>query len=217
MNPAFADQLQLFDKLIADPFLDRRLAAEESGNQVQCMTARMTLGEEAAFREFHDQYFDRLYRYLIVVTGGDEQTALDLVQETLLRVTKYIRCFAEEDVFWSWLTVLARSAARDGARRRGSYLKMLAGYARGLLVSAPQDTAPVDAESELRACVNASLESLEILDRNLVEGKYFGQKSVKSLADETGLSLKAVESRLLRARKTIKQQILVLLDDERSK
>ena len=216
MNPALADQLQLFEKLIADPFMDRRLAADGTDSRVQQMTRGMTLGEERAFRDFHDQYFDRLFRYLIVVTGGDEQSTLDLVQETLVRVTKYIRCFADEDVFWSWLTVLARSAARDGARRRGSYLKMLAAYARGLVGIEKPDRESIDAESELRACVNASLASLDATDQALLEGKYFAQKSVKTLAAEAGLSVKAVESRLLRARRTMKQQILILLDDERS-
>ena len=178
------------------------------------MTGGMVAGKETAFARFHTLYFDRLFRYLLVVTGGDEQAALDGVQETLLRVVRHVRAFDSDEALWSWLTVLARSAARDGARRRKSYLNMVAGYAKrffGLETASP----PVaDVEGELRACLNASLEALEDRDRLLVEEKYFGGKSVKELAVEQGLSVKAVESRLLRARRALKKQISVLLEDE---
>ncbi len=58
--------------------------------------------------------------------------------------------------------------------------------------------------------------ALDERDKRLVEGKYFAEKSVKDLARESELSVKAVESRLLRARRSIKEQVMILLDDERS-
>ena len=203
--------------MIAGPEEGRRSDAATSDCNIFELTTRMVSGEEEAFRLFHESYFDRLYRYLIVVTGGNEQLALDVLQETLLRVAKYIRCFDQAEVFWSWLTVLARSAARDGARRQNSYLRMLTGYARGFLGLGEADAnEPINAEAELRACVDAALAALGEIDRGLIEGKYFEGKTVKDLAAGTGLTVKSVESRLLRARRTIKEQILVLLDDERS-
>ena len=187
-----------------------------SGLSISELTARMAEGEEEAFACFHDRYFDRLYRYLLVVTGGDEQGSLDVLQDTLLRVTRYVRRFQQEDAFWSWLTVLARSAARDRARRHQSYLKMLAGYARGFLGLEKSESPSRDADAELRACVNASLAALDELDRRLIEEKYFGGKSVKDLARDSELTPKAIESRLLRARRMIKEQVMILLDDERA-
>ena len=210
-----SDPGQIVGELVAVPNEGRRFGSSHIDGDVLDLTTRMVAGEEEAFRLFHDTYFDRLYRYLIVVTGGDEQTALDGLQETLLRVAKYIRCFDQAEIFWSWLTVLARSAARDGARRQKSYLRMLAGYARGFLGLDDSEAGdPIDAEAELRACVDAALAALDEIDQELVEGKYFGGKTVKDLSAETGLTPKSVESRLLRARRTIKEQILILLDDE---
>ena len=74
------------------------------------LTARMRRGEEAAYRDFFDAYYNRLLRYLLVVAAGDEASAAEALQSTLLRVVRHIKVFAAEEVFWSWLTVLARSA-----------------------------------------------------------------------------------------------------------
>jgi RNA polymerase sigma factor (sigma-70 family) len=169
-----SEPLQFFGDLIADPVEGWRSDAVAVDSKVSELTTRMVSGEEEAFRQFHENYFDRLYRYLTVVTGGNDQQALDALQETLLRVVKYIRCFDQAAVFWSWLTVLARSAARDGARRQNSYLRMLTGYARGFLGLTEADThEPINAEAELRACLDAALAALEEIDQRLVEGKYF--------------------------------------------
>src|SRR5438105_1625371 len=82
-------------------------------SQVAQLTQRLAAGEEAAFGEFHAQYFDPLYRFLLAVTRGSEHEAREALQETMLRVIRYARAFQSEDAFWSWLKVLARSAARD--------------------------------------------------------------------------------------------------------
>ena len=49
------------------------------------LTRRLAAGDEAAFREFHARYFDRLYYFLLVVTHGQELEAQEALQDTLLR------------------------------------------------------------------------------------------------------------------------------------
>ena len=63
-----------------------------------------------AYRLFYDEYYERLRRYLIVVTSGNEETTREALQSTLVRVVKHMKRFATEGEFWGWLTVLARSA-----------------------------------------------------------------------------------------------------------
>ena len=69
------------------------------------LTRRMRSGEEAAYREFYDAYYSRLLRYLLVVAAGDEEAAAEALEGALLRVVRYIKLFATEEAFWSWLTV----------------------------------------------------------------------------------------------------------------
>src|SRR6185295_14964475 len=71
-----------------------------------------------AWVRFHELYSGRLHRYLLVLARGHETEAADALQATLTRIARHIRTFDAEDVFWSWLTVLARSAAVDEARKQ---------------------------------------------------------------------------------------------------
>jgi RNA polymerase sigma-70 factor (ECF subfamily) len=96
---------------------------------VELLTRRLAAGEEQAFREFHALYFDRLYHFLLAVTRGQEQEAQEALQETLLRLVRHRRVFAEEEVFWCWLKAVARNAARDGHRKNRRYFAALQDFA----------------------------------------------------------------------------------------
>jgi RNA polymerase sigma-70 factor (ECF subfamily) len=173
---------------------------------IALLTAGLAAGDEAAFRQFHALYFDRLLRYLLVVSRGDDEAARDALQEALRRVVRHARRFEDETVFWSWLTVLARSAASDGARRRHRYWRLLTHYARWRWMPVQPDPR-ADADTRLHELLGAALDKLEPLERLLLEGKYFRRESVRELADATGLTEKAVESRLVRARRTLKDHL----------
>jgi DNA-directed RNA polymerase specialized sigma24 family protein len=86
------------------------------------LTRRMVKGDEMAYRTFYDAYFDRLSRYLLVVAAGNEEAMRDALQSTLVRVVRNVKVFTNEAAFWSWLTVLARSALLDDNRRERRYL-----------------------------------------------------------------------------------------------
>src|SRR6266481_9794210 len=90
------------------------------------LTAQMARGDEAAYRTFYQLYFARLLRYLLVLTGGREDTAREALQNAFLRVVRHIRVFDSENTFWSWLTVLARCSIVDEERKRKRFLAILA-------------------------------------------------------------------------------------------
>lgn len=170
------------------------------------LTRRLAAGDEAAFREFHDRYFHPLYRFLLVVSRGSVIEAQEALQETLLRVARYARPFAEEDAFWCWLKMVARSAARDAGRKQHRYLNLLRNYAlRWLPIASPGEAAAEDAWS---GPLEESLLALDAGDRQLVEGKYLRGATVRELAAQSGLTEKAVESRLLRLRRQLREQLL---------
>lgn len=203
---------------IAGSVTDRHSNVYSKDQSVVELTDGLVAGDELAFQRFHERYFDRLFRYHLVITGGNEQASLDLVQETLLRVVRHVKRFEDESILWSWLTVLARSVARDHARRQKSYFRVLREFAEDWFGGrgAPEVVADSNPDGELRVCLDAALAGLVVLDRQLVEKKYLERMTVKDLALQFGLTPKAVESRLLRARKALKGHMLTLLDDERS-
>src|SRR5207245_760424 len=62
----------------------------------------MAEADEDAYSMFHELYFHRLLRYLLVVTGGQEEAAREALQLALLRVVRHIRRFDLEEAFWCW-------------------------------------------------------------------------------------------------------------------
>ena len=186
-------------------------APRAASDNTSALTRRLAVGDEAAFREFHAAYFDRLYQFLLVVTRGQEHEAQEALQETLLRVARYVRVFATEEVFWSWLKALARSAARDAGRKQRRYWAMLKDFA--LYWQSSRNEPASDTGGVLHGLVEESLTELEPDNRQLLEGKYFNGATVKELAEATGLTEKAVESRLLRLRRYLHEQLLKKLQE----
>jgi RNA polymerase sigma factor (sigma-70 family) len=182
---------------------------ETHPDTVRVLTRRLAAGDEEAFREFHDRYFDRLYHYLLVVARGQEQEAREALQETLLRVVRYARVFDDETAFWCWLKVVARSAARDGGRKRRRYFALLERFAlRWSQNTHESGVGDNDSLRSLRSILAESLEELPAVDRQLIEGKYLEGEAVKDLSARTGLTDRAVESRLRRLRLHLRERLL---------
>lgn len=182
---------------------------------IAALTRAMAGGDEAAYRQFYDGYFDRLLRYLLVVTGGNEETAREALQLALVRVVRHVKAFETEEKFWSWLTVLARSALADESRKRRRYFAFLERFTRH------QETGPSamdngEADEQLRALLESKLTALPEDERQLVEQKYILRQSVREIADGQQTTEKAVESRLSRVRRKLKDAVLAELKNERA-
>jgi len=186
--------------------VDATKPSNQAASQTWLLTHQLAAGDEAAFREFHKQYFDRLYHFLLVVSHGQEQEAQDALQQTLLRVVRYIRPFDSEDIFWCWLKTVARSAARDANRKQRRYAAVLETFALRFLPT-PSGNGIGEADL-LTVALEESLAELSEPERRLLAAKYIEGRTVNELGAETGLTFKAVESRLDRLRRAIRQSIL---------
>jgi RNA polymerase sigma-70 factor (ECF subfamily) len=185
-----------------------RNAEKAAPADVARLTRLMRRGDEDAYREFFQIYFHRLLAYLLAVTRGNEALARDLVQQTMLKVAKHIRAFDEEAVFWRWLTVLARTTAVDEGRKSQRYFAFLERWWSG------RQDEPITEDNRVGEMLSTSFEQLEPEERIVLEKKYLDECSVRQIAEELGLSEKAVESRLTRARVKLKQTVLQGLKDE---
>lgn len=175
--------------------------------RIQALTQGLARGDEAAFREFFDAYFDRLLRYLLVVTGGDEHAAREALQLALVRVVRHAKPIESEEKFWSWLTVLARTARADESKKQRRWFAFLEKFSRQAETESQSDDNG-SADEKLRALLKHNLSALPPEERELVEQKYFMRRSVREIAAAGGTTEKAVESRLSRIRKKLKDVIL---------
>ena len=181
--------------------------------QVATLTRRMVEGDEMAYRAFYHAYFGRLSRYLLVVAGGNEDAMNEALQGTLMRVVRHIKVFQSEEVFWSWLTVLARSALADETRKRRRYFSFLNRFTRHAEVEL--DGANFNrADERLQILLEQKVASLPPNEQKLIGQKYFARRAIREIASEQQTTEKAVESKLSRIRRKLKDAVLAELNHE---
>ena len=132
----------------------------------------------------------------------------------MTRVAKHVRRFEDEQALWDWLAVLARSAARDAGRKQSRYRKLLARFFERNEGSLGTAADGAESEDRLNEALSAAMDALPELERELIEQKYFHRASVRELAQARQLTEKAVESRLLRARRSLREAMNKHLRDE---
>jgi RNA polymerase sigma factor (sigma-70 family) len=79
--------------------------------------SRLRAGEDLALNEIMDRWRERLMSYLLRLTG-DDAIALDLAQETFVRVYQHRDRYRPTGAFSSWLFAIATNLARHHFRWR---------------------------------------------------------------------------------------------------
>jgi RNA polymerase sigma-70 factor (ECF subfamily) len=192
--------------LVGGNAMETARESSSTPNATTALTSRLAAGEETAFREFHAQYFSRLYRFLLVINHGQDQETQEALQQTFLRVVRYIRVFNSEEVFWGWLKAVARSAARDGRRKGIRYSALLERFAALFQSSFQNDTN--NGQEPLSALLEEELAGLPCDDRQMLEAKYVSGFTLDEISRQTGLTPKSVESRLHRIRAELRKRLL---------
>ncbi|HEY1121442.1 MAG TPA: sigma-70 family RNA polymerase sigma factor [Haloferula sp.] len=185
----------------------------EPASLLLSLTAGLARGDDAAWREFFEAYEGRLMAYIRTCQGGNPEGSDDVYQETMLRVMRHARPFADEEAFWSWLTVIARSAITDHWRRRSTWRRLLDRFIDVL----ERARAGVEMNRDLSS--NALERAMARIDpelRKLLERKYDEKWSVRRLADAENVSEKVIEHRLAKARVELGRAIEKIREEETS-
>ena len=140
--------------------------------------------------DFYDHAFGPAYRYAAQLTRGDGPAAEDLVQDAFVRLVRAVRSNGIDEIGVGWLITTIRHRYIDGLRsteREGRRLR---------LVAEPSSTAdhrPSHAE--------ALLEGLGERERAALIFRYVDDLPVADVAGLLGLSVRATESLLQRAKR----------------
>ena len=176
------------------------------------VTRGIRKGNEDAFQSFYERYCDRLFRFLLLLTGGNEELGRDLLQTTLTKVVHAIKPFSEEQPFWHWLAAIARNTFLDAMRKANCRPKILP-----LSATMLEDFGPgvnPDDESPLFEALDTTLNLLDQDERELVDAFYFQEASQQSIAQDRNTTTKAIESKLARIRQKLRQGIMQRLQHE---
>jgi RNA polymerase sigma-70 factor (ECF subfamily) len=181
---------------------------------VELMTRRIAEGDDEAFAWLYDQYCDRLFRYLVVITRGDEPLARDILQTTMTKVARALKPFSSESHLWNWLALIARNSHLDHVRKQSRSPQFVP-----LLVEEGPEipiAEPLDQDSTLLHALETCLPSLPDDDRRLLEAAYSEGLTHQALAAKHDVSAKAIESKLARVRRRLREAILKHLHHEHS-
>ena len=168
----------------------------------QLPVAQARAGDTAAWDTLFRRYQLPLYVYVFELVH-DEQTSLDLVQESFINAARHIGSLREDAKFGGWLFGIAhqkciqrwRKQARDEALREE-------------LAAAPPDFEDDPAEFLIRAEQEAEfmklLNQLPLAQRSVLLLHFVEEFSLEEIAGITGAQLGTVKSRLHYAKKALR-------------
>lgn len=164
-------------------------------------------GETAALRELIERYQTDLLRFLTRLTG-DRQSAEDVFQETFLQVHLFADSFDTSRRFKPWVFTIAANKARDLLRKkarrqtvhlsapvRGGSGDTGTSYVDLMEIDVPAPDAGLDAQ-EREALVQRAVEAMSPPLREILLLAYFQRLSYAQVAEELGIPLGTVKSRL---------------------
>lgn len=167
------------------------------------LAALSRAGRQAAFAEILRRYREPIFR-IIAGSVDDADEALDLLQETFLSAHAALDRYDPGRPLRAWLTTIALNKCRDWGRRRA--VRRLIAFALpidGAAESVAEDRPPHDIEAEDReelARVSRAITELPSNLRNVLVLRTIEGLSQEETAAMLGLTGKAVETRLRRAR-----------------
>ena len=166
------------------------------------LVALALAGRQSAFAAIMQRHKEPIYRLVLGYVANPDD-ALDLVQESFVAAYRNLDSFDPERPLRAWLARIAINKCRDWARRRA--VRRFFTFAKPMeAAAAVADPAPsADRTAEDREALATLWRAIAALPRSLKEPlilRTFEGLSQAEVAAMLGISEKAVETRLYRAR-----------------
>ena len=167
--------------------------------------------DETRLRQIYRETIDTLYAYVSRRCGGVREAAEDVTQETWLRAVRDWARNGAPDNPLAWLTTVSRNLMLNQARRPEP-LGLDAVSAAEVLAAVEQDD--VDGSAEIASIVTEALGRLSSEDAKLLKTFHYDRIKVAEIARDYGISERAVEGRLRRARQHLRRELEITLKAE---
>ena len=179
------------------------------------LVERTLRGEPQAFESLVERYL-RLAGAVAYGVMGDYDRASDVVQDAFLKLHRSLEGLRHPGRFKGWFLRLVKTTAIDHRRRQGRQPSVNLSQLEGIedeLEAAGNSPIGRLVGAERRARVREAVNQLPEQYREVVVLKYLDGLSYEEIAEQTGLSPAAVESKLFRARGRLRQQLEGLFDE----
>jgi RNA polymerase sigma-70 factor, ECF subfamily len=170
-------------------------------------------GERDAFRALFELHKDTAYSIALRFTG-DESLAMDIAQDSFVKLFSSIQDFRGEASFESWLYRLVVNRCLDQKRRRRRLLPFVDRLLEGLRF--PGETAlQTLLRQELSGQVRSAVAKLRPEQRIVIVLRYTQGLSYDQIAEILGCATGTVASRINRAHKILGRRLAHLVEPKR--
>ena len=164
------------------------------------LVARTADGDEAAFGEILERHQDAVYGFACRMLGDDCQEAEDIAQETFLRLYRASGRYRADAALRTYLLRIARNLCIDHFRKKRPELL-------DDIPEATSDETPMDLlEGAITVDrLEKAIAGLPVNQRTALLLRHSEQLAYNRIAEVMELSVGAVESLLVRARRTLRR------------
>ena len=192
--------------------LPSELSGEPSDLDVRESVRPVACGDEdARLRRAFERCGNDLYRFIALRVRGDSQAADDLLQQACYEAARHRRTPTGDDAAQAWLFGIARNLIRRHfrrLRREGRHRgEEGATGARPSISGGAGDELEAAGQRDVAASLLTAIAALSESDQLLLLGCYFEGRSHQELARAIGVSVRAIEGRLYRARAALRRTL----------
>lgn len=166
-------------------------------------------------RLFRHQSFELVYRklalpltkFLVKRMGGDQQAAEEVFARTISAAWEGWHTFRHKSTYFTWLCRIGLNKIADYYRDQvNDNSRWVLPVLENLTLASTNELTPIEKLSlaELRAAMRECLDLLPDEKRKLLQFRYWRELSVKEIAAHFGISERAVEGKIYRAKQTLK-------------
>ncbi|HVH39136.1 MAG TPA: sigma-70 family RNA polymerase sigma factor [Gemmatimonadaceae bacterium] len=159
---------------------------------------------EAQITTIFRDTIDALYGYASRKCGGQRQLAEDVTQEAWLRAVREWRRTGVPEKPLAWLTTVVRNLLLNEFRR---HVPVGIDEMPDAAMLRTVDDASVAESEELAALVSRALERMPSEEARLLEAFHYERRRMSQLAETYGVSERAIEGRLRRARERLRREL----------
>jgi RNA polymerase sigma-70 factor (ECF subfamily) len=157
-------------------------------------------GKESAYYEIVNLYGNKLLRSCFLIIR-DKNEAEDIVQETFIRVFKYIKTFRGDSSLYTWVYRISQNVAKDRFKNK---MEICPYENEEVDYENPEDIMISNIDREL---LRSALDSLSFINKQVLVLFYFDGFSIKEISEILGEKDSTIKSRLFRGRLLLKEAL----------
>ena len=168
-----------------------------------CLVQEAQAGSKRALNQLIEAHYQQMYHLALKVTRN-RVLAEDITQEACVQVLRRINQFRSESRLNSWISRIVVNTALLKHRREKRMIPTDEIFPSDAIALDPEPD-QVTINKELLIKTDQLLGELRAGDRELFAKRFVEGLSLKSISEETGLSLPALKSRFHRARNRLRE------------